>query len=90
MNKLKTIHKEYQKLSLLLINTIGKALIFIQALGHGKFFERNNKSIALNILYVPYNNKGIGHAYKSEYNFKRENQVIYQLLLMVKNSIILP
>ena len=29
-----------------------------------KRFESNNKSIALNILYVPYNNKEIRHAYK--------------------------
>ena len=29
-----------------------------------KRFELNNKSIALNILYVPYNNKEIRHAYK--------------------------
>ena len=43
-------------------------------------FESNNKSIALNILYVPYNTEEITHAYKSKYNLNRENQVI---LLMI-------
>ena len=38
-----------------------------------KKFESNNKSIAHNILYVPHNTKEIRHAYKSKYNFNREN-----------------
>ena len=33
-----------------------------------KKFESNNKSIALNILYVPYDTKNICLAYKSKYN----------------------
>ena len=33
-----------------------------------KKFESNNKSIALNILYVPHNTEKIRHAYKSKYN----------------------
>ena len=41
--------------------------------------------MALNIFYVPHNTEKIRHAYKSEYNLTRENQ----LLLMVKNGIIL-
>ena len=41
-----------------------------------KKFELNNKSIALNILYIPYNTKYIRHAYKSKYNLNRETQVI--------------
>ena len=47
-----------------------------------KNFESNNKSIALNISYVPYNTEEIEirHAYKSKYNLKSENQVI---LLMI-------
>ena len=45
-----------------------------------KKFEPNNKSIALNILYVPHNTEEIRHAYKSKHNLKRENQVI---LLMI-------
>ena len=39
-----------------------------------KKFESNNKSIALNILYVPYNTEKIRHAYKSR------NQVIILMI----------
>ena len=38
-------------------------------------FECNNKAIALNILYVPYNTKEIRQAYISEHNDDRNNQV---------------
>ena len=48
-----------------------------------KKFESNNKSIALNILYVPHNTEKIRHAYKSKNNLTRENQVI---LLMITDS----
>ena len=48
-----------------------------------KKFESNNKSIALNVSYVPYNTEEIRHAYKSKYNLKRENQVI---LLMITDG----
>ena len=48
-----------------------------------KKFERNNKTIALNILYIPPNTKTINLAYKSKYNRKRENQVV---LLMITNG----
>ena len=41
-----------------------------------KKFEWNNKTIAFNILYVPYNNGKIRHVYKSKHNLKRKNQVI--------------
>ena len=46
-------------------------------------FELNNKSIALNVLYVPEGEKTIRHAYKSKYNLTRENQVI---LLMISDG----
>ena len=46
-------------------------------------FEQNNKTIALNILFVPYNTKTIRVAYKSEYNHKCKNQVI---LLMITDG----
>ena len=41
-----------------------------------KKFEQNNKTIALNILFVPHNTKviAIRLAYKSKYNRERENQ----------------
>ena len=41
-----------------------------------EMFELNNKKIALNIFFVPYNTEKIRIANKSKYNFKRENQVI--------------
>ena len=46
-----------------------------------KKFETNNKTIALNILYVPCNSEEIRLAYISKPNSKRENQI---LLLMIK------
>ena len=48
-----------------------------------KKFEQNNKTIALNISYVPHNKKGIGVAYRSIYNREHENQVV---LLMITNG----
>ena len=48
-----------------------------------KKFELNNKSIALNILYVPYNTEEIRQGYKSKYNLNRENQII---LLMITDG----
>ena len=48
-----------------------------------KKFERNNETIALNILYVPHNKKEIVVAYQSKNNRKRENQVI---LLMITDG----
>ena len=46
-------------------------------------FERNNKTIALNVLYIPCNTKAIRVAYRSEYNNKRKKQVI---LLRISNG----
>ena len=46
-------------------------------------FELNNKNVALNILYVPFNTKKIEIAYKSKYNLVRDNQII---LLMINNG----
>ena len=46
-------------------------------------FELNNKDVALNILYVPFNTKKIEIAYKSKYNLVRDNQII---LLMISND----
>ena len=48
-----------------------------------KKFERNNKTISLNILFVPHNTEIIRVAYRSEYNHKRKKQVI---LLMISNG----
>ena len=48
-----------------------------------KKFERNNKAVALNILYVPFDTKTINLACKSKYNRKHKNQVV---LLMITNG----
>ena len=48
-----------------------------------KFEKNNNKTIALNVLYIPCNTKTISVAYRSEYNNNRKKQVI---LLMITNS----
>ena len=48
-----------------------------------KEFESENKSMALNILYVPYNTEKIRHVYKSKYSLTRENQVV---LLMITDG----
>ena len=57
-------------------------LIFLQPKKIGIKFELNNKNVALNILYVPFNSKKIEIAYKSKYNLIRDNQII---LLMISN-----
>ena len=46
-----------------------------------KKIESNNKSIALNILYVPHNTEIIRHLYKSKYNLTRETQVILLMII---------
>ena len=45
--------------------------------------ELNDKSIALNASFAPYNTEEIRLAYKSKYNTKRKNQVI---LLMITDG----
>ena len=47
-------------------------------------FECNNKVIALNILYVPYNTKEIRQAYISEHNDKHNNQA--NLLMIIDGT----
>ena len=42
--------------------------------------EQNNKTIALYILFVPYNTETIRLGYKPEYNHKRKNQVILLII----------
>ena len=44
--------------------------------------KKNNKTVALNILYIPYNIKQIKQAYISKFNNERNNQVN---LIMVTN-----
>ena len=42
---------------------------------HWKKFKQNNKTVDLNILFVPHNTEIIRVAYRSEYNHKCKNQV---------------
>ena len=58
-------------------------LDFLAGMKDCKKFQRNNKTIALNILYIPPNTKTINLPYKSKFNRKRENQVV---LLMISNG----
>ena len=85
MNELKVIQKEYQKLSLFLIDIIGKRQIFHRIRKNWKKFELSNKLIALNILYVPYNTEEVRHAYKSKHNLKHDNQVSILMITDGKN-----
>ena len=48
-----------------------------------KKFEQNNRTIALKILYVPYNTKQIRPAYILKYNNNGDNQII---LLMITDN----
>ena len=48
-----------------------------------KKFKSNNKSIALNIEYIPHNTEEIRHAYKLKYNLERKIKVI---LLMITDG----
>ena len=42
--------------------------------------KKNNKIIALNILFVPHDEKTINLAHKSKYNRKRKNQVVLSMI----------
>ena len=82
--------KEYQKLDLLLLSVIGKKQTFHQKKKKDwKKFELNNRPIALNILFVPYNNEEGRLAYKSKYNLKHKNQALLLMITDGKNGIIL-
>ena len=88
MNKLKTIQKELSFLLSLFLKPFIDQYDWkeIDFPSHGKGWKKldsNNKSIAVNILYVPHNTENIRHAYKSKYNLTRENQVI---LLMITDG----
>ena len=66
------------------INTYNwKGIKFPSYSNDWKEFEQNNKTISLNIFFVPYNTKQIRTAYISKYNYKRDNQVV---LLMISDN----
>ena len=72
------IKKDLQRISKLkpYINKYNwKDIKFLSDKEDWKKFEKNNKEIALNILYVPHNKKEIEPAYKSKYNYKHKNKL---------------
>ena len=56
---------------------------FLAGVKEWKRFEKNNETIALNILQVPHDEIKITHANKSEYNHTRKNQIV---LLMITDG----
>ena len=51
-----------------------------------KKFELNNKSIALNVLFIPKGEKTTRHTYKSKYSLTRENELILLMITDGKKS----
>ena len=60
-----------------------KGIDFLAGPKEWKKFEQNSKTIALNILFIPYNTVTITVAYRSEHKKKHKKQVI---LLMISNG----
>ena len=73
--KIKTHQKRTSNLKPFISQYDWKEIDFTSHSKDWKKFQQNNKTIALNILFVPYNTKQIRLAYKSKGNFKRKNQV---------------
>ena len=44
--------------------------------------KKNNKTIALIILYVPHNTEEMRHAYKSKYNKEQKNKAILLIIIV--------
>ena len=83
-SKINNHPEKISKLKHFIDNYNWKDIQFPLYLKDRKKFEQNNKTIALNILFVPYNTKQIRYAYTSKYNFKRDNQV--NLLIITDNK----
>ena len=83
INSINKHHQRISKIKPFIDNYNWNDINFPAAKKDWNKFEVNNKNIALNILYVPYNTKKIEIAYKSKYNLIRDNQVI---LLMMSNG----
>ena len=71
------------KIKLFINNYNWKDIVFPSLSKDWRKFECNNKTIALNILYVPYNTKEIRQAYISKHNDEDDNQVN---LLMISDG----
>ena len=79
-NEMKKSHQRLSRINKYVNRYDWSGINFPSNVGDWKKFELNNKSVALNVLYVPYGDKTIRHAYKSKYNLKRENQVILLII----------
>ena len=62
---------------------ISKLKPFINNYKDWKKFDQNNKTIALNILYVPYNTKQVRPVYISKYNHKRDKKVNLLMITVI-------
>ena len=63
-----------------------KGIDFLAGIKDWKKFEKNNTTIALNIIYVSHNTKTINLAFKSKYNRKRKNKVVLLMITDGKQS----
>ena len=82
---IKSINKHHQRISKIKPFIDNYNWNFSAAKKDWNKFEVNNKNIALNILYVPYNTKKIEIAYKSKYNLIRDNQIILLMISIGEN-----
>ena len=80
---MKKTRKEFQELKLYINKYNWEGTDFPEGAKEWIKVERNNKTIALNVLYVQYNTKTVSVAYRLEYNNKHKKQVI---LLMITNG----
>ena len=55
------------------MNIVGGGIDFLAGIKDWKRFEKNNETIALNILQVPHDEIEITHAYKSKYNHTQKS-----------------
>ena len=79
--QIKNNPERISKIKLFIDQYTWKEMDFLSHSKDWKKFESNNKSIVLNIFYMPRNTKEIRHAYKSKYNLNRKNQVIQLMII---------
>ena len=72
-NKINNHPEKTSKLKPFINNYNWKDIEFPSNLKDWKKIEKNNKTIALNILFLPYNTKQIKPKYISKYNHKRDS-----------------
>ena len=80
---IKNNQESLSKINLFINQYNWKKIYFPSHKKDGEKFELNDKSVALNILLVPYNTEKTRLGYKLKHNFKRKNQVV---LLMITDG----